>query len=145
MGQKDAMQMFLNEGINQHNENESLKENPSYQRKRRALNQADFIKCSKCSITIQKRSFYRHRKVCSAKNRCHRNSIFSISTFKNNLPNHLSEDYKQHILEKFRNDTIGSLCRRDEVLIEIGKVFYGKVHRKRDKRVQVCKKISSSK
>ena len=140
LGRIEAMKMFLIAGINEHNEKQTANDNPIYQRKRKASHQNDFVKCSKCHITIQKRSFYRHRKVCAAKTRSHINTIFSLRTFNSNLPSHLSEDYKFNILEKFRNDYIGNLCRSDTILIEIGKVFFGKIRRKKDKRVRVSLK-----
>ena len=42
-----------------------------------------------------------------------------------------------NILKKLRCDKIGNLCRKDEVILRLGEVFYGKIKRKKDKKVQV--------
>ena len=51
--------------------------------------------------------------------------------------------FAEHILHKLRNDTIGDLCCREKVLIRLGVIFYGRIKRKKDKKLQVRRSVRS--
>ena len=53
----------------------------------------------------------------------------------------ISNEFKENILSKFRTDGIGNCCRKDETILLIGSIFYGKMKRKSDKSVEVKKSV----
>ena len=53
----------------------------------------------------------------------------------------ISDDFKTNILAKFREYTVGDLCRTDETIVRIGSVFYRKIKRKTDKAIQVRRTV----
>ena len=53
----------------------------------------------------------------------------------------ISDEFKENILSKFRTDEIGNYCRRDETILLIGSIFYGKMMRKSDKSVDIKKSV----
>ena len=53
----------------------------------------------------------------------------------------LTEEFKQRILARLRDDEIGKLCRSDPTILKLGSVLYRKIKRKKDKSVQVRRTV----
>ena len=136
---KSHFEKFKVEGINMCNMKEAGSKNPSYYTERRSSSTRSVARCSQCGKYILKKSFYRHRKICSRKASVPKSNIFvtSMNTLEVNQLQDWPNSFKENILEKLRNDRIGNICRKDNTILKLGNVFYGKRKRKKDKQIQV--------
>ena len=55
----------------------------------------------------------------------------------------ISDEFRQHVLDKLREDDIGELCRHDRMIIEYGKLSYDRIKRRQEKQVEVRKAVRS--
>lgn len=118
-----AFQKFRRLGIFEVNKLEAEKENPKFERERRGRIHKETIYCSHCLMFTSRRFFFKHQRSCQ-KNSCQ--TVSPIPTNLLKLPENIviQEDYKKHILSKFRGDKIGGICTSDECLIKIGGIFH---------------------
>ena len=125
------------EGINICNMTETGSKNPSYHTERRSSSTRSVARCSQCVKYILKKSLYRHRKICSRKPSVSTSKIFvtSTNTLEVNQLQDWPNSFKETILETLRNNRIGNLCRKDNTILKLGNVFYGRIKRKKDKRI----------
>lgn len=77
---KSHFKKFKVEGINMSNMKEAGSKNPSYHTKRRSSSTRSVARFSQCGKYILKKSFYRHRKICSRKASVPKSKIFVTST-----------------------------------------------------------------
>ena len=118
------------EGIIKYNKEQAECDNPLYQCEKKGTLAAPLTRCSFCNITIAKRYFSKHRKRCMLTTN---NPVASIPTVLLEVPllSSYSEGFKKNVLSKFRNDSIGQLCRTDENILLVGSKFYWKMQRKK--------------
>ena len=142
---KKMFESFKVEGILEYNTRESSSKNPVYQRERAGKSQDDISKCSQCSKFISISNFTRHKKVCAKQDMVHPSKISKISMKMMEISSSTqskNQGFIADILNKFRNDSIGKLCRSDKIIVKLGEIYYGKIRRKKDKKVQVSLDIS---
>ena len=133
---------FKVEGILKYNTEKAGTGNPVYQRERVGSTQEKLTKCSRCNKFINSSNFYRHKKTCVKEGMSHPKKISKIPVTFIELCNKnktLNSYFINDILSKLRNDKVGKLCKSDTIILRLGEVFYGKIRRKKDKRVQVGK------
>ena len=127
------------DGIIEYNKNQAELTEPVYQSEKSVKSRKPLTRCSNCNITIVKRNFSRHRKLCC---KTTNKPVQSIPTALLEVPQEINDcGYKQNILAKIRNDEIGNLCRTDKIILLIGSKFYWKLKRKQDKAAEVFKSI----
>ena len=131
---------FKREGILRLNKEEARKEKPDYHREKKAQKWKKVKLCGSCKGFIGTRGFSRHLNCCQP-NSC-KPSISIPASFLE-VPSNLEidEDFKNNILGKLRENEVGNLCRTDQTILKVGMMFYGKVKRKADKKVQVRKTV----
>ena len=136
---KELFETFRVEGILEHNMKETSSENPQYQRERKADNNKSLSKCSECDKCLFCSNFFRHKRVCKKRgvSRSSRKACIQVGLLKDHT--NISPDFRENILNKFRDDEIGRLCCSDKTIVQLEQIFYSKIRRKKDKRVQVCK------
>lgn len=137
---KKKFDTFKTEGILQYNKKETASEIPVYQRERAGKNQEALSKCSQCNKFISISNFTRHKKTCAKQDMIHPTKISSISLKIIQISSSTkstNQAFIEDILNKLRDDKIGKLCRTDEIIVRLGEIFYGKIKRKKDKKVQV--------
>ena len=44
------------------------------------------------------------------------------------------EDFLKHILNKLRDDILGTLFKQDQIIVKFGIIFYGRIKIKKDKK-----------
>ncbi|XP_057297360.1 uncharacterized protein LOC130627280 [Hydractinia symbiolongicarpus] len=140
-------QQFRLDGIAVYNRKQAGEVNIKYQRerRRRKTDTDNLIYCSDCNKFILPKSFFCHKRNCKGDRRrkIAPTPVFVLETQERNDGLDLSPEFQEHILSEFRNDRIGNVCRNDATLLKLGDVFYARVKRKKDKRVQVRKTIKS--
>ena len=84
------------------------------------------------------------RNLCAKKRRKHPLKIDSVpvalleATIKHSTA---PQDFLKHILNKLRDDIVGTLCKQDQIIVKLGIIFYGRIKRKKDKKVQVSMQV----
>ena len=132
--------VFKKEAIVKFNREQAVFDKPNYQREKKANVWKNLICCGFCNAFVGSRGFSRHQKNCQKHSS---KKVISLPVDLMAVPNNgfISDDFKANILGKFRNNDIGRLVRRDEVILKIGSVFYSKVKRKLDKASQVRRTV----
>ena len=51
------------------------------------------------------------------------------------------QDFLKHILNKPRDDIVGTICKQDQIIVKLGIIFYGRIKRKGDKKIQVSMQV----
>ena len=143
MKKKDMLATFISfkrEGIYIFNKREAALVKPNYQRERTAVKWNKLLCCGTCKSFVASRGFNRHIKNCQ-KNHCRKAVSIPISLME--IPKELQfdEDFKLHIISKFRQNEVGKLCQTDSIILQIGSVFYRRIKRKADKAVQVRRTV----
>ncbi len=101
---------------------------PDYLRERRQGGQ-DLVICGTCS------GFYSRKKLWQHKQRCgkHESSVTlpsqSVPASTLSIPEDktkLGKEFRSQILERFRDDEIGKVCRTDTMIVVLGKRLYSK-------------------
>uniref|UniRef100_A0A7M5X9K8 SET domain-containing protein n=2 Tax=Clytia hemisphaerica TaxID=252671 RepID=A0A7M5X9K8_9CNID len=134
--EKDAMfQDFKRRGIEMYNAKEISKNSPSlvFERKQGEgdVDITKYTKCSNCKIFVKKTYWPRHKGSCS-------DSVPPMAVPISAEPAIVCSDlFKQNILNKFRSDQIGNLCRNDEPILQFGINAFDKIKRRIDKQVEV--------
>ena len=84
-----------------------------------------------CSTELKK-NFNRHTKICSRKAPVPTSKIFvtSTNTLEVNQLQDWPNSFKENILETLLNDGIGNLCRKDNTILTLGNVFYGRIKKR---------------
>lgn len=84
-----------------------------------------------CSTELKK-NFYRHTKICSRKAPVPTSKIFvtSTNTLEVNQLQDWPNSFKENILETLLNDGIGNLCRKDNTILTLRNVFYGRIKKR---------------
>ena len=138
--QLKVFKKFKAEGIYKYNKNQASLRNPVYQREKKANVWRNLLCCGYCQRFIGARGYSRHKINCQ-KNSCKK--VLTLPTALMEIPSSvvLSDDFKVNILSKFIHNKVGRLCCKDETLLRIGLVFYGRIKRKIDKAVQVRKTV----
>lgn len=97
-----------------------------------------------CKKFIQMKNFTRHRNLCAKKWRKHPLKINSVpvalleATIKHST---VPQDFLKHILNKPRDDIVGTICKQDQIIVKLGIIFYGRIKRKGDKKIQVSMQV----
>ena len=143
MKQKDRRQRFENfkvEGIFSFNREQACSVQPVYQRAKRADIWQIIVCCGSCKQFIASRGLSRHLKTCKGDRS---QKVVSVPAALLEIPCsiEIDNDFKNNILAKFRDNEVGKLCVKDECILQIGMIFYGRVKRKADKSVQVRKTV----
>ena len=126
-------------GIFKHNKGEARKVHPSYQREKKGNIWKKIVCCGSCGKMVGSRGLSKHKKNCISN---HLNGVtFPITMLE--VPVNVDDNFKQHIVNKFLEDEIGSFCRSDEIILTVGNIFYRAVRRKKDKKIQVRKSLRS--
>ena len=116
------------------------KQNPVYQSERQVTNQNKIQKCTECKKFIQKKNFTRNRNLCAKKRRKYPIKIDSVpDVLLDETINHSTAppDFLKHTLNKLRDDIVDTICKQYQTIVKLGIIFYGRIKRKRDKKVQV--------
>ena len=95
---------------------------PIYQREKIARIFKKLTCCGTCKSFIGSRAFHRHVKNCQL-NHCSESINLPVALLEASIVN-VDEDFRTHILAKIRDDTVGRLCVRDKVILQVGGVFY---------------------
>lgn len=141
---RESFEHFRIEGILTYNLKEMNKQKPVYQSERQGTNQNRIQRCTQCKKFIQMKNFTRHRNLCAKKRRKHPLKIDSVpvalleATIKHSAA---PQDFLKHILNKLRDDIVGTLCKQDQIIVKLGIIFYGRIKRKKDKKVQVSMQV----
>nr|XP_047141256.1 uncharacterized protein LOC124816205 [Hydra vulgaris] len=128
-----------------YNRLEALKENPNYLSERKTKHTINLTKCNNCKIVVARRTFYRHKKQCqlSSYEDIQHEPLAHLETLENFQIAQTSIEllFKTKILNSFRNDKIGKLCRTDATIIEIGMQLLLKVKSKQEKEIEVYRSV----
>ena len=137
---KDGTDVFLkvrNLGILKHNKEVAAETRHDYVAIRRCG--SDIVHCQGCGGSYAKTYFYRHRAHCGSR----KPGTAAVSVSAKLV--HLDEDesYKM-ILDSFRNDDIGQVCREDKTIRQMGRLLWQKDRTKVDKSDEVRKTVMTS-
>ena len=137
---KDGTDVFLkvrNLGILKHNKEVAAENRHDYVAIRRCSD--DIVHCQGCGGSYAKAYFYRHRAHCASR----KPGTAAVSVSAKLV--HLDEDesYKM-ILDSFRNDDIGQVCREDQTIRQVGRLLWQKDRTKVDKSDEVRKTVMTS-
>lgn len=98
----------------------------------------DLVHCNICKICIKRANFAKHRKLCSQETSVEPGSVSFLRS--DLLQNTASHNFKEKILQNFRDDEEGKICRSDEILQVIGQNLWSK-ERKTDKESEMKKSV----
>ena len=88
------------------------------------------VLCSGCKGFYSKKQIHRHKKHCS-----HTSSMTSNSVdFSGSRPTGVSKQFQEQVLDKFRDDDCGKICRKDKLVILLGQRLWMK-SRKKERKV----------
>ncbi len=121
------------DAILKQNMEEVKKANPLYQRERRNKNEDMPVMCKICNGMYSRKYFCYHQKSCHEST-----TPLRLDTFKND--EQYSDDFKEKVLGKLANDTLGNKCRNDATLKAIGLRFFFKANRKGPTQINDCAK-----
>jgi hypothetical protein len=97
------------------------------------------VMCQLCSGFFSAAFFSRHRKHCVGESSVAPNPVpVSLLT---PICENLNKEFKDEILQNFRDDAVGQLCRSDSTIILVGSRLYEKMKRKQDKLNEVKKSV----
>ena len=115
------LQEFKRKGILQYNKTEAQKKDPEFQREKRGIEKAGdkLIHCGYCNSCVSSRQYWRHKLNCQ-KNSCQK--TLSVAPINFAIPSDVDTKFREDILDKFREDEIGRICKTDKTLLEIGQV-----------------------
>ena len=91
----------------------------------RAQGSHEVVMCSGCKGFYSGRRVYEHKKKCSTE---HALST-GVVKFYPVVPN-ANKEIKENILDKFRNDEVGNLCRSDKAIVLLGTKLWSKSSKK---------------
>ena len=88
------------------------------------------LMCSGCKGFYDKKTIFKHKRIC-----CKSESINPIAVdiqvpSENALSLELSKEFKGQVLNRFRRDEVGQLCRRDFLTLLLGKKAWAKSAKK---------------
>ena len=103
------------------------------QRKAEAGDGADLIRerrqggkillmCSGCRGFYSKTRIYKHKKLCKHSAGPRAESV----DFSYTRPDGVFEEFQKNVLDKFRDDDVGRLCKTDSVILRVGQKFWAK-------------------
>ncbi|XP_070212643.1 uncharacterized protein [Littorina saxatilis] len=99
--------------------------------KKRAQGTAKTVMCGGCKGFYSHRQIHKHKKHCS--------HTFSSSAravyFDGSKPAEVSEEFQKEVLERFRDDDCGKLCRKDHLILLMGQKLWMKSVKKERKVV----------
>ena len=130
------------EGIRNHNIREVSEQVPNFQREHAPkCSDTDESNLKMCGICF---GFYETRFI--SRHKCQENTCKTSLTLPLKLLNVKSDvavslDFRKNILENLRSDSIGLMCREDEIILTVGVRLYDKLKRKADKAVEVRKSV----
>ncbi|XP_071958628.1 uncharacterized protein [Antedon mediterranea] len=129
--------LMRKEGIYIVNNGEMKKNDPKYEQERRTTSKKPPVMCGLCKGFYNRASFSRHKVKCRGKTSANCDHI-PMSGISCDL-----SAFNVEILNRFRTDEVGEICRTDLTLINIGKKFWDKKKNKKDKKLEGRKSVMS--
>lgn len=98
----------------------------------RAQGSHEIVMCAGCKGFYSRRRVHEHKKKCTSE---HALST-GIVKFYSVAPN-ASEEIRINILDRFRNDDVGNLCRSDKAIVLLGTKLWAKSSKKERKVIMI--------
>ena len=102
--------------------------NKSIVMRERAQGSHEVVMCAGCKGFYSSRRIHEHKKKCTTE---HALST-GVVKFYPTVPN-VSKEIKSNILDRFRNDDVGNLCRADKAIVLMGTKLWSKSSKKERK------------
>ena len=129
--QDHAIDLIKKQGILKANRKLKTAGATSYHRERRTCTnkQDELLLCNGCNGFFGKKRMWKHKLNCQDE------SSFGFVNFSRSTcqETYVTEEFRENILNRFRNDEIGNFCRLDPVIVRYGSMLYtkrGKTSRK---------------
>ena len=127
MPEKDQMRAFASmrkDGIYQQNVTLAQKRKELIRERRQGSSTT--LMCSGCKGFYDKKTIYKHKNNC-CKSQSENPIVVDIQVpSENALSLELSKEFTQQVLNRFRNDEVGRLCRTDFLTLLLGKKAWAK-------------------
>ncbi|XP_057311957.1 uncharacterized protein LOC130649644 isoform X1 [Hydractinia symbiolongicarpus] len=128
------------EGILMYNKLQATTENPIFQGERQRKKYLELQRCNLCSAFISKRFFASHKRTCMRRQDAVPTGLpLSLDFLPMSLQ--MSDQFKEVILAKLRDDPVGNICRKDEMILRIGMKLFAKLVVKKEKAATVNKSV----
>ncbi|XP_057316739.1 uncharacterized protein LOC130657748 [Hydractinia symbiolongicarpus] len=128
------------EGIVVFNKQQAANDIPKYQSERDNKKGKPLSRCSYCDVVVIKENYSRHRKKCAETTNDHVTSV-PLSLLEVKEHDGYNPVFLDRIVAKFRNDSIGKICRTDKTILLIGSCFFWQLKGKRDKVFEVSRSV----
>ena len=98
--------------------------------------------CSKCKGLYSKGYKVRHQVICGQDSSVLLVSV-SVANISNPLLKNVNPKFKAEVLDGLRNDEIGRLVKKDQIILTIGEWLFSRVKGRRDKKQDVYDSVRS--
>ena len=138
-----AFQNFKRRGIRLTNVGEVVKDKPTFERERAPRTIKDdtkLVMCSGCESFISSSFWSKHHSNCNGLSSKRRDAV-RVGLLKSIDNGSVTEEFSSSILQSFKNDAIGNICRTDPVILNIGTRLFDKSKKKLDKLSEVKQSV----
>src|SRR6218665_3285790 len=129
------------EGISKHNTAQMKAGSSIYERERSRTRCNNLVQCGNCQGFFSKSYFARHRKLCMA-DLAQQPKAMPIDLLADRFCNE-TESFKTDILACFAKDSVGLLCKTDNMIRLFGSRMFEKLAGKTDKEAEVKRSVMS--
>jgi len=134
---RTAFASLKKNGIFKYNKRQMQRNVVDYHAERTKKDASKCVWCSSCHGFYSRSFFSRHRRKCTA----HSGTAGVALPMRTILPLSVSDEFKESILAKFRNDEVGAVCCSDSAIIQFGNKQYEAHKGKPDKQMEVKKSV----
>ncbi|XP_071830672.1 uncharacterized protein [Apostichopus japonicus] len=140
----EAFSKMRKEGILMVNKEKMKSRTPVFERERNTASNQPLVMCGLCKGFYVKKCFSRHKIKCQGDS-CEEACTIPVSLLMSETTNQnkLLSEFSVNILYKFRGDEVGSICREDPVILNVGKRLWDKGRAKENKKTEVRKSVMS--
>ena len=135
--QRMALTNLKKHGIYEYNKHQIQIKATTYQGERTKVDGTKIILCSACHGFYSKSFISRHKKQCSAESGTAAVSL-PVKTL---VPIPVTDEFKDCVLTKFRDDEAGNICSSDFAIIRFGNKQYETSKGRPDKQMEVRKTV----
>ena len=126
--QSNAFAYIRKSGIYKYNVQSKIDDSNGSLIKERRQRTSSTLMCSGCKGFFDSKSIWKHKKRCVSDGHLHSVNFSSLSKEFKELD--LPEDFKIQVVDAFRKDDVGTLCRNDKATLHMGKMLWAKSERK---------------